>query len=73
MSGRLEMFRQPATRPMQANPEGGCRAAEDRCGLSRVETVPGDQAQDLALGLVEALEGARERVASVQQVRGLGG
>ena len=60
MSGRLEMFRQPAARPVQADPERRRRAFEDARGLARREAVPGDQAQDLALVLVRRWK-AREK------------
>ena len=60
-------------RPVQAHPERRRGAAEDACGLLRVEAVPGDQAQNLALALVKALEGAGERVAAVQRLDRLRG
>ena len=73
MSGRLQMFRKPAARSVQAYPERGRGAAKDIGGLTRVEAVPCDQAQDLTLPLVKATKGAREGVAAmklVDQIRG---
>ena len=68
MSGRLEMFRKPAARSVQAYPERGGGAAKNIGGLTGVEAVPSDQAQDLALALVKSAKSAREGVAAMKLV-----